>query len=231
MCSSDLNYTPVLVESPALPPPSTLGSRTFLFAVDDAQAWQSFEQSGALQGLKYSVVVPQGIGIPGAHQIDVSTEESLKDGLARLKSVAADTIVAIKQLANHREDELMLGDFLQQRGLLDLLFAIARDRYEAIGHRQVALATLCLGAVRSGGLNAYTGLFAGFMKSTARELPVANCKAVATDEAQLTQGLSRVVSELEAGDRIAEVAYSGGTRRRFILGKRDRKSTRLNSSH
>ena len=86
------NYTPVLVESPALRPPSTLGSRTFLFAVDDAQAWQSFEQSGALQGLKYSVVVPQGIGIPGAHQIDVSTEESLKDGLARLKSVAADTI-------------------------------------------------------------------------------------------------------------------------------------------
>ncbi|HEX8031868.1 MAG TPA: SDR family NAD(P)-dependent oxidoreductase, partial [Vicinamibacterales bacterium] len=213
------NYTPVLVESPALPLPSTITTRTYLFACDDREAWQTFEMSGALNGLTYHVVTPPGVSIPGAHQIDVSTEDSLREGLARVKNVIADTIIAIKQLANAKPDDLLLGNFLQQRPLLDLLFALARDRYDAVGHRQVALATLCLGAVRGGSLNAFTGLFGGFIKSTARELPVANCKAVATDEAQLAQGLSRVVSELEAGDRIAEVAYSGGSRLRFVLGQ------------
>ena len=213
------NYTPVMVETPALPQSTTVATRRYLFACDDHEAWQGFEQSGALQGLTYSVVVPKGVAIPGAHQVDVSTEDSLREGLARIKHLTPDTIVIVKQLAGHPDDELLAGNFLQQRALLDLLFALARDRYEAIGQRQVALATLCLGAVRSGRLNPFTGLFAGFVKSTARELPLANCKAVATDEALLSQGLSRVVAELEAGDKIAEVAYQDGIRKRFVLGK------------
>lgn len=213
------NYTPVMVETPALPQSITVATRRYLFVCDDREAWQGFEQSGALRGLTYSIVVPRGVAIPGAHQVDVSTEDSLREGLGRIQNITADTIVAVKQLAGHQDDQLLSGNFLQQRALLDLVFALARDRYEAIGQRQVALATLCLGAVRSGRLSPFTGLLAGFMKSMSRELPAANCKAVATDEAQLAQGLLRVVAELDAGDRIAEVVYHGGLRKRFVLGQ------------
>lgn len=213
------NYSPVMVETPALPAPSTVAARRYLLLCDDPAAWQSFEQSGVLQGLNYTVVAPQGVAIPNAHQLDVTSEDSLREGLTRIRDVATDTIVAIKQLAGAGADDLLSGDFVQQRALLDLLFAIVRDRYDAISKHQCAVATLCLGAVRGGSLSAFTGLFAGFMKSTARELPEANCKAVATDDAHVSDGLARVAAELESADRIVEVAYRGGTRWRFVLGK------------
>jgi len=212
------SYSPLLVETVALPP-SELSGRAYLFLIDQAEAWHSVEQSGVLRGLTYVVATPAGIGIPAAYEIDVSTEEALREGVSQLKSVAFDTIVAVKQLTGSADDELLSGSFSRTRALLDVLFGVARDRYDDIAQRRCSLATVCVGAVQDGILSPYTGLFAGFIKSLARELPDANCKAVATDEVDVGQALLRVAAELEAHDRIAEVAYQQTTRWRYVLTK------------
>ena len=213
------NYTPVLVETPNLRGAVVGQPRSYLFITDQADAWHAFEQSGALRGLTYTVVAPKGVNIPGARQIDPSTEDTLREGLAGIKGVVADTVVAVKQLSGALDDDLLVGNFIQTRALLDVLFGVARDRYDEIAQGRVSLATVCLGAVRGGSLNAFTGLFAGFMKSMARELPEANCKAVATEGTQFEQALPQVVAELGSNDKIAEVAYHGGKRWRYVLSK------------
>jgi hypothetical protein len=122
------NYTPVLVETPALDPRRPAAARSYLFLTDQPDAWREFEREIPLRELTYTVVTPSSVPIPGAHRLDVSSEESLREGLERLGAVRFDTIVAIRELSRVNDEDLLLTDFAKTRGLLDLLFGFCRHR-------------------------------------------------------------------------------------------------------
>ena len=211
------NYTPVLVDTPALEVRGPATGRSYLFLTDQPEAWHEFELDSSLRELTYTVATPSSVKIAGAHRLDVSTEETLRESLERLRPVRFDTIVAISQLSRVKDEDLLLADFAGTRGLLDVLFGLCRHRYEDIAARRCAVATICLGALRTGELDAFTGLFGGFVKSLKRELPEAACKAMVTDGTRLVEALGLAASELDANDSIAEVVYRGGRRLRSVL--------------
>jgi acyl transferase domain-containing protein/NAD(P)-dependent dehydrogenase (short-subunit alcohol dehydrogenase family) len=212
------NYTHVLMESPALLTEALASNRSYLFLTDQPDSWRKFELEASLRNLKYSVATPSHVSIPGTYKIDVATEQSLTEGLAQLRRNADfDTIVAVKQLAGCHDEDLLRSDFTETRGLLDLLFGVCKQRYDDISARRCSVSTICLGALRSGELDAYTGLFSGFVKSLARELPGAKCKAISTNETQLGEMLERAAAELEAKDGNTEVAYLRGRRLHNVL--------------
>jgi 3-oxoacyl-(acyl-carrier-protein) synthase/NAD(P)-dependent dehydrogenase (short-subunit alcohol dehydrogenase family) len=215
------NYTHVLRDSPTLEARGPATSRSYLFLADQPEAWRKFESGKSLHNLNYAVVTPSGAKIHGAQAIDASSDDSMRKDLERLQLASFDTIVAVKDLSSFSDVDLLLDDFRRTRGLLDLLFGICRWRYDDIAAGKCAVATICLGALRTGGLDGYTGLFGGFVKSLARELPDAACKAVSTDESRLVEVLAKVAAELDANDKIAEVAYRDGKRLRNVLTEVD----------
>ncbi len=211
------NYTPTLVEAPELQARGSVKGRSYLFLTDQPDAWHYFKEDPLLRDLTFAVVTPQGVKIPGAHVVDVSTEDTLRESLGRLGHITFDTIVALKELSRSADDDLLTTEFTDTRPLLDLLFGICRHRYEEISERRCGVATICLGSLRDDELDPYTGLFGGFIKSLAREQPHAACKALATDETQLVNALGQAVSEIEANDDMPEVAYRMGRRLRTAL--------------
>jgi acyl transferase domain-containing protein/NAD(P)-dependent dehydrogenase (short-subunit alcohol dehydrogenase family) len=211
------NYTQVLVDSAPLESHGSVKGRSYLFLTDQREAWRDFEQEKSLRDLNYAIATPIGVGIPGAHEIDVSSEETLRKGIDGLRSLNFDTIIGVKQLSYFKDEDLLLTDFTETRRLLDLLFGICRQRYDDISQQRCSVATACLGISSTGELDSFTGLFGGFMKSLSREQPEAICKAVATDETRLMDALNKVATELEAKERIVEVIYRYGRRCRTVL--------------
>jgi 3-oxoacyl-(acyl-carrier-protein) synthase/NAD(P)-dependent dehydrogenase (short-subunit alcohol dehydrogenase family) len=211
------NYTQVLVDAEPIQPRRSSTPRSFLFLTDQPEEWRRWERELSRRHISYSVCTPAGSGVTGAHEIDVSSEEKLAQGLCQLKAMAADTVVAIKELSKFSERDFLLKDFKATRGLVDLLFGVTKHRYEDIAQKRCSVATVCLGAMSTGGLDGFTGLFAGFVKSLSRELPEARCKAIAIDRSAIVDGLAQVSSELDSNDGIVEVAYREGQRLRPVL--------------
>ncbi len=207
-------YTPMEVEEIAVSSPVKLTQHRILFLTDQPKLWLELERSGALNGLQYHVISHDSAGLKNALSVDLASEESIASSLQALSKVSYDTIVAVKDMHGRAEDTLLLNKLSSECIFLDLLFVVTRHAYESIRLKHTSLSTLCLNAYRAQQLDAYTGLVAGFMKSTARELPESTCRIINTDEGDFRKALRFVETEMahgQAGSEV-EVCYRAGKR-------------------
>lgn len=205
-------YTPTLVEAASKGAPLRLAEAHILFLADQPQQWLEIERSGALDALQYTVICPGGTGLRNSISIDLATDLSIESSLKYLGMVSYNTIIAVKDLKNYAEDSLLCHDLPSERVFLDLLFAVSRHSYESIRSQKVSLLSLCLNAYQVSGLNPYTGLVAGFMKSLVRELPDSKCRIVNTDESDFHKALQSAAAELGQPDFESEVCFKAGSR-------------------
>lgn len=186
-----------------------LASRKVLLLCDDASA---LELAG---GLRVRAVCPAGARVPGALEIDVASEETAAGALAQLGAIDFDAIVLLKDLAGEKGDASG-----PTRRLLDLLFLVARRAYADVRDGKTFIVAATTSAFRSEDrLAPATGLFGGFIKSLARELPQALVKAIHLDVAG-GDPLRRAI-ETELGQSPAhspaEAHYLRGERRVLAL--------------
>ena len=201
--------------------PFFLKNRKVLFLTDQPEWWATLESAKSLEGIEYSVVCPATKKLANALSIDLSSDDRIQDTIQWLDEKPYDAIIAIKNLKEVQGNQLLLKDIESERGLFDLLFAIARHAYSRLENKEVVLATLCMNAWDNNiQLNPYTGLMAGFMKSLARELPESVCKAINSDKNNFTYALEQVEAELgqscHPGDPV-EICYIGGERKTYKL--------------
>lgn len=188
-----------------------LSSARVLFLLDEHNSISDAARNDAMHGC--TVACPATVSIPGAVQIDLSSESTLEESLRGVDLGAYDAIVAVKDLSGANSIEPVLRE-AEGCGLLDLIFAVTRRAYERLKVGQTVFGTLCVAADTLEPLPPYTGLFGGFVKGLARELPQGVCKAVITDERELGRALDQLEFECRQGSLPAppEVAYRQGRR-------------------
>lgn len=210
-------YTPQLTPAKAAREAKTLQDRKILFLIDQPDHWRTLESSGALDALEYKVVCPSGVRLAKSLPVDLTSEESIESTLSGLAGLEFDTLIAVRTLAEHTKETLLLNNSESELRWLDLLFAVCRRSYERIQSRNIPVISVCQGAYRNAELDPFTGLAAGFMKSLARELGGNVCRAVNTDEVNFYKTLRQVEIELgQTGDEV-EVCYREGNRSVFAL--------------
>jgi 3-oxoacyl-(acyl-carrier-protein) synthase/NAD(P)-dependent dehydrogenase (short-subunit alcohol dehydrogenase family) len=210
-------YTPQLTPAKAEGEAKILKDQKILFLTDQPDHWLALETAGALAALEYNVVCPPGAHLTKSLPVDLTSEESLRSSLSGLAKLEFDTLIAIKTLAGHTENTLLLNSSPSELIWLDLLFAVCRQSYERIRSQNIPVIAVCQGAYQNAQLDPYTGLASGFIKSLARELAGPVCRTINTDEVNLYKTLRQVEIELGHPGSEVEVCYKEGTRSAFTL--------------
>lgn len=215
-------FAPVLVA--CAPPkegrPRALGNRRVLFVCDQPD-WFARVSEKALPGLTYRVACPPGSGLAHGIEIDPATEETVRSSVQSLRGFAFDTIIAVKNLADAKVDDLLRHGWDSR--FLTLLFAVTRYAYEDLAAGAVSLALLVMGGIKESGLlHPQTGLLAGYLKSLARELPQGTCRIVQTDQRELAAALAEAAGELAQGGGVpVETCFVRGRRHEIRLAPRE----------
>jgi acyl transferase domain-containing protein/NAD(P)-dependent dehydrogenase (short-subunit alcohol dehydrogenase family) len=145
----------------------------------------------------------------GAHAVDPSRLDQVLSSIGDAAE-AIDAIIAIKDLAG-APPEITVGNE-NEYSAFDLLVAFAQHLYPQIKQGRIQAAALCCNAWGAGELHPATGLFGGMLKSLARELPQARCKALYTDEGIGEVALAQLQAELHCEAQHCEIAYRHGDR-------------------
>lgn len=212
-------YTPQPIPANAVGEAKILRGQRILFLTDQPDRWLTLESSGALAALEYNVVCPPGAQLARSLPVDLTSEDSIQRSLSDLAGFEFDILIAIKTLADHTQETLLLNNSESELIWLDLLFAVCRHGYERIQSKDIPIISVCQGAYKDGQLDPFTGLASGFMKSLSRELGGPVCRAINTDEVNLFKTLRQV--EIELGDQPGEVevCYQEGGRSTFTLAR------------
>jgi acyl transferase domain-containing protein/NAD(P)-dependent dehydrogenase (short-subunit alcohol dehydrogenase family)/acyl-CoA thioesterase FadM len=184
---------------------SLLSMKRLLVLVDRAPP------AGLLSEITHTLICPSGVGVEGAIPVNLSSDETAVHSLRQLDGKGFDVIVALADLSS-TDNDYVLSEGAKGYGLLELLFVVARWAYPLLRTGSCAITALALSAWRGHGLDPYTGLLGGFLKSLARELRDCTCRAVFTTDPP-TIALSQLESELGEGNASPiEVAYRRGAR-------------------
>ncbi|HEU4386633.1 MAG TPA: SDR family NAD(P)-dependent oxidoreductase, partial [Blastocatellia bacterium] len=215
--------TPIRYYTPQLNPaggdcePRSLTNQRVLFLTDDPSWWLSAEELGALGALDYHVICPSGARLARSLQVDLTSEDTIRNSLRDLAAVDFDVLIAVKDLRGNTGETLLRNGTDSGLTWIDLLFSVCREAYSRIQDRNIPVIAVCQGAFLDGELDPYTGLVAGFMKSLSRELAGPVCRAVNTDEVALYKTLRQVEKELGFDGKDVEVCYQLGVRNTFSL--------------
>jgi acyl transferase domain-containing protein/NAD(P)-dependent dehydrogenase (short-subunit alcohol dehydrogenase family)/acyl-CoA thioesterase FadM len=187
-----------------------LDSARLLVLTDDPAA--PGELRSKPPGLELVWLCPASSPVPGAIAIDLSTDASIERDWSQIDAERFDAVVAWKDLSRAAEWNTEQG--AAEEELLYLLFSAARRFYQPLKTGRSALGSLCIGGPGTGSLPPFTGLLSGFLKSVAREIAGASCKAVITDASDPVIALRSLAFEWGQGPLPAatEVVYRGGVR-------------------
>ncbi|WP_254627359.1 type I polyketide synthase [Myxococcus sp. CA040A] len=211
-------YTPVLVEQQvrSTRPVRLEGRRVLFIAGDEAQAHELEAQARRLCGPGYFVLFAGASEATGrVRGIDLTREETADAALEAL-GFSPQLILAVSRIEPDASEAEVVSDTALSHEALELLFLAARRSYEGLLAGEVELASLCVGGVGPRRvLHPVTGLFAGMLKSIAREVPARNVRAIATSRRLLPEALAQALSELGSeaeGGPSVEVCFDGVTR-------------------
>lgn len=210
--------TTCLVDEPAPVHPRT-GAKQKLLVLTDAETAYRHRELLDWGGLPHRTVVCSGATeIPGVLTLNPSDKASVERLLDAPDLEGWDAVLAVQDHPDGSEEgESPFDRLAAGRELLDLLFLVAKHGYQSIGEGRCKLGALLLN--RECRITPTNGLFAGLLKSLARELPRANVKTVVTDAADLTEALAQMQTEWSTGpapNRV-EWVYQRGPRRRVAL--------------
>ena len=83
-------YAPRLVAAAAAGAAQSLKGRRIVFLADQPDAWAEIENSGALAGLDYTVICPEGIAVANAVPVDLKSEDGARSPLNALAGTVVD---------------------------------------------------------------------------------------------------------------------------------------------
>ncbi|HEY6561027.1 MAG TPA: SDR family NAD(P)-dependent oxidoreductase [Polyangiaceae bacterium] len=196
------------------PPGEPFHTRSVVALVDGPRAAQTIE------GIACTVLSPLGANVGCGLEIDLSEESPLRVALDALDLEDVDTILVVKELTDTPVDE----NWQDPSGglpLLELGFAMTRRLYERLATGEVVLVTLCTGVGEAERIHPLTGLFGGFSKAVARELPSAVCLAMHTDQpldAAAFDALDREIArKCSFASGPSEVIIQAGRAGRYVL--------------
>ncbi|MCP3162424.1 type I polyketide synthase [Myxococcus qinghaiensis] len=211
-------YSPVLVEQPARSsrPVRREGRRVLVIAGDEALAHELEPQARRLFGPDFLVLFAGEAKSTGqVRGIDLTREETAEAALEAL-GFSPQLILAVGRTEPDAREAEVVSDTALRHEALELLFLAARRSYEQLLAGEVTLASLCVGGVGPRRvLHPMTGLFAGMLKSIAREVPARNVRAIATSKRGLSEALEQALAELSSQEEDAcsvEVCFDGETR-------------------
>ena len=198
-------YQPQLFLAPSNTSTLALSTQKVLFVIDDIKWWEQ-QKNMALPHCEIATMHPT------ADYWCVNTERIDAQLLQKLQSGAYDIIIAVKNIATHAHDQL-LSDF--DSAFMDILFLVTQHAYAAIQQQKTALITLTLNSYNdAGNIHPYSGLYGGFVKSMARELPESTCKSIHCDAISVAKALEFVAAEVSAATSTHhEFFYMGGRRK------------------
>ncbi|WP_426745483.1 SDR family oxidoreductase [Myxococcus faecalis] len=212
-------HAPVLVEHPArVTRTSVLTGRRVLFIAGDETLAHELEDQARRLGVSDHLILFAGPATSTKGRvrgIDLSSEEIAEAGLEAL-GFEPQLILAVTRVHGGDEPQVVEQTALRHEAL-ELLFLAARRSYEKLVAGEVELASLCMGGLGPRRvLHPVTGLFAGMLKSIAREVPARNVRAISTTSTLLPESLDQALLELgseedEEGPSV-EVCFDGETR-------------------
>ncbi|MCP3057830.1 SDR family oxidoreductase [Myxococcus sp. K38C18041901] len=217
--SASIGYhAPVLVEHPArVTRPEVLTGRRVLFIAGDETLAHALEaQARRLRVSDHLILFAGPTSTKGrVRGIDLSSEETAEASLEAL-GFEPQLILAVASIHSGDAPRVVEETALRHEAL-ELLFLTARRSYEKLVAGDVELASLCVGGLGPRRvLHPVTGLFAGMLKSIAREVPARNVRAISTTSTLLSESLDQALVELgsEEGDEnpSVEVCFDGETR-------------------
>ncbi|WP_163861252.1 type I polyketide synthase [Myxococcus eversor] len=211
-------YSPVLVEHPVRSTRPTRRDvrRVLVIAEDEALAHELEPHARRLFGPDHLVLFAGEAKSAGqVRGIDLTREETADAALEAL-GFSPQLILAVSRIEPHAREAEVVSDTALRHEALELLFLAARRSYEPLLTGEVTLASVCVGGVGPGRvLHPMTGLFAGMLKSVAREVPARNVRAIATSRRSLPEALAQALAELdseEEGTPSVEVCFDGEAR-------------------
>ncbi|AKF82981.1 polyketide synthase [Myxococcus fulvus 124B02] len=217
--SASIGYhAPVLVEHPARVTRSSVltGRRVLFIADDEALAHELEAQARRLRVSDHLILFAGSTSTKGrVRGIDLSSEETAEAGLEAL-GFEPQLILAVTSVHSGDAPQVVEETALRHEAL-ELLFLTARRSYEKLVAGEVELASLCVGGLGPRRvLNPVTGLFAGMLKSIAREVPARNVRAISTTSTLLPESLDQALVELGSEEDeespSVEVCFDGETR-------------------
>jgi len=200
------DYTPV---ETAAPLPSTAGirrARKVLFLVDQPRQWRELEEAGAFAGLDYHVISTQDAGLSRSTTINPENEAEGEKLLAAAP-LAYDTIVPVTFLGTRTPDALLVSPVNESLALVKLMFLVSRCCYAKFQEGSLSMANLCFDAFRLGRLDPATGLYSGFLKSMARELPASIFRHINVSGVGFGRAWGFLEAELAHAGQPVEVCY------------------------
>ena len=209
-------YTPQLTQAKAVGEAKILKGRKILFLTDQPDQWLALESSGALDALEYNVVCTPGTRLAKSLPVDLTSEETLRSSLSGLDKLEFDTLRAVKALAGHTKETLLLNNSENELLLLDLLFAVCRQSYERLQSENIPVITVCQGTYHDAQLDPFS-VWSPDLESLARDWPAPLCRAVNTDEVNFYKTLRQLEIELGQPGAEVEVCYKEGARSTFTL--------------
>ncbi|MFY2557784.1 SDR family oxidoreductase [Corallococcus terminator] len=211
-------YSPVLVEQPAraMRPMKREARRVLFIAEGEALAHELEPQARRLFGPDFLVLFAGESKAAGqVRGIDLTREETADAALEAL-GFSPQLILSVSRVEPDAREAEVVSDTALRHEALELLFLAARRSYEQLLSGEVTLASLCVGGVGPRRvLHPMTGLFAGMLKSIAREVPARNVRAIATSQRSLPDALEQALVELgseEEGTGSVEVCFDAETR-------------------
>jgi acyl transferase domain-containing protein/NAD(P)-dependent dehydrogenase (short-subunit alcohol dehydrogenase family) len=217
-------YTPVLIAAPPVPEAASLRDRRLLVLVEQADLWRELAASPAFRGVRYTTLCPAGAPVPGALTVD--PERAAEDGELRALLRDHDAVVVVRRAVAGDTPSLLTAPLAESTRLLDLLFAVCQAGYAELGAGGLGVYALSLGACTGEGalaLDPTAGLFGGFLKSLARELPALVARNVAADVVAAAAAPALLAGELACGaGEPVEVCWRSGRRFQVVLAPVDR---------
>jgi acyl transferase domain-containing protein/NAD(P)-dependent dehydrogenase (short-subunit alcohol dehydrogenase family)/acyl-CoA thioesterase FadM len=202
--------TPVLVPAPLQGEPRPPQSVVFVAEPDPGLVRELL----AWRGAEVLAVLTPPMPSQGDRHLPIAlrTEEEAEAGLLATDELSPEAVIAVERLGASSLEQAA-ARVADDRGALELLFLLARRRVVSLREQRLELWSLCVGGARQDQLHPVTGLYAGLLKSLARELPGTRLRAVSTDDRPLAAALSALVTERASLEPDPdEIVYRGAER-------------------
>ncbi|HTQ79373.1 MAG TPA: beta-ketoacyl synthase N-terminal-like domain-containing protein, partial [Thermoanaerobaculia bacterium] len=211
-------YTPVWIAEGAPAPAASLAGRRLLLVTDQPALGSRLAASEVFSAAAVRLVCPAEVAPAGAVALDLSSEAALGRTLNELDACDFDTILAATSL-DPDPRSLLLRPLAGETRLLDLLFAVCRCAYPRLRLAGAGVFALCLDAFPGGRLHPSTGLWGGFLKALARELPEAVARGIYTDVSQPEVAARLLAVEMGQTSGGVEVCWRGERRETWGLAQ------------
>ncbi|HKG49050.1 MAG TPA: SDR family NAD(P)-dependent oxidoreductase, partial [Actinomycetales bacterium] len=202
--------------SPSAAPAEVLGEGTVVLTDNPSLAGQCDLPPGCLVLSTAHTAAPSS----GVHVLDRVEPSTVAEALAPLRGQVRHVVVLTDLTSTTDPRDTAGADPSAALRLHDLLFLVAQTAHPVLAEGGSLVACL-LGALPGGELHPFAGLYTGFVKCTAIEMPESFSLALATSTRDPQVALRQAVAEAGAEQQLPVVVYDGDLRKTLTAFEED----------